>query len=380
MKLLLAVSLALISSSAASTAFPARSSHFTRISRRAAAGPAEPQSKCDISHALLEIPGEGDVDPIAGQVLEWIALGTGEVQYRCQDDSTWQAIGSRGNLYDASCTYAATSPEFLSLTTDALKLLPGKTQSIIGSALSKLTSKAMPSLGSFYLHEKSQKFDMRKRRGGPLSNSGEEGWVVTKLAAEQKAPVSSYDVPWEKMVGTSGSLAENVFRVSTAGGMPNSPECRPGSYSSVPFSAQFWFYKTSTEKGVEKGEVVDGKAPEHCEVEEPRKETERELAVMINSVIYGDSMEDCTSTDDCSAKCLADEKCEGFILSTEDSQGHTKYGVRSNEMIYSPVFISGVVRAITGTQYIDRFGFVQSCPEGQVSAPSGTACVVQVCK
>ena len=146
MKLLLAVSLALISSSAASTAFPARSSHFTRISRRAAAESAEPHSKCDISHALLEIPGEGDgqfvpiihcvsltkwiVDPIAGQVLEWIALGTGEVQYRCQDDSTWQAIGSRGNLYDASCTYAATSPEFLSLTTDALKLLPGKTQSV----------------------------------------------------------------------------------------------------------------------------------------------------------------------------------------------------------------------------------------------------------
>ena len=190
-------------------------------------------------------------------------------------------------------------------------------EQIIGSALSKLTSKAMPSLGSFYLHEKSQKFDMRKRRGGPLSNSGEEGWVVTKLAAEQKAPVSSYDVPWEKMVGTSGSLAENVFRVSTAGGMPNSPECRPGSYSSVPFSAQFWFYKTSTEKGVEKGEVVDGKAPEHCEVEEPRKETERELAVMINSVIYGDSMEDCTSTDDCSAKCLADES-ESSIFSHFD--------------------------------------------------------------
>ena len=63
-------------------------------------------------------------------------------------------------------------------------------------------------------------------------------------------------------------------------------------------------------------------------------------------------------------------ECEGFILSTEDSQGHTKYGVRSNEMIYSPVFISGVyvhpyyavaqlmylysVRAITGTQYIGQ--------------------------
>lgn len=140
------VSLALMSSSAASAAFPARSSHFTRISRRAAAEPAESQSKCDISQALLEIPGEGDgqfvpiihcvplmkwiVDPIAGQVLEWIALGTGEVQYRCQDDSTWQAVGSRGNLYDASCTYAATSPEFLSLTSDALKLLPGKTQSV----------------------------------------------------------------------------------------------------------------------------------------------------------------------------------------------------------------------------------------------------------
>lgn len=258
------------------------------------------------------------VDPIAGQVLEWIALGTGEVQYRCQDDSTWKSVGSRGNLYDASCTYAATSPEFLSLTTDALKLLPGKTQSIVGNALSKLTSKAMPSLGSFYLHEKQQKFDLRKRRGGPLSNTGDEGWVVTKLAAEQNAPVSSYDVPWEKMESTSGSLADNVFRVSTAGGMPNAPECRPGSFSSVPFSAQFWFYKASG-KGVEKGEVVGGDAPGHCEVEEPRKETERELAVMVNSVIYGDSMEECTSTDDCSAKCLADESEFFFCSAVNDS-------------------------------------------------------------
>jgi len=339
---------------------------------------------CDVSGYLLDVPGQGDVDPVSGEVLNWLALGLGAVQYTCKDDGTWSPTGSRGSLYDASCTYSATSSEFLALTTNVLKLLPGKTQSIIGAALGKLVGTAMPTLGTFYLHEDAQKFDFRKRRGGPLSNSGDGGYVVTKLAAEQAAPVSSYDVPWEKMVHSGlGTLAHSVFRVSTSGGMPNSPSCSKGETTSVPFAAQFWFYSASEGSRVLKGEVLDtasATASKHCDIDPPRKEKERELAVLVNAVIYGDSREDCRTVDECSAKCLADEKCEGFILSTEDSIGHTKAGVTSNEMIYSPVFNSGVVRAINGTQYIDRFGAVLSCPDGQISSASGTGCVAPICK
>jgi len=337
------------------------------------------QPTCDVSTALLEVPGEGDVNPTPGDSLSYITLGIGAAQYECKADQTWSPVGQRGILYDASCLYSAISPEFLGLTQSAL-LLPDHTESALSKGLQSLTGKLLKQLGTFYLHENLPKFDMRERRGGSYTNEGESGYAVTTLVADQVAPVASYDVDWQKYETKQGSLANSIFRVSTSGGVPSDPKClQPGTTVSVPFAAQYWFFTKGAHPTAD-GTVVDAKdAPSSCKIAEPSKDKKRSMAVMLQSVIYGDTKEDCKSVDECNELCLKDKNCEGWIISTEDGQGQTKQLVTSNDVIFSSVFNAGIVREITGTEYIDRYGFVQACPDGLVTSESNTGCVAPVC-
>lgn len=116
----------------------------------------------------------------------------------------------------------------------------------LGSALDALTGLTLVQLGeltSTTAHDNATdiSFDFTAAHDGNLK--GTKGKVTGALKASQDAPVASYNIPWTQYqaLDGSGTLAQAIYQVQTAGGIPatNGLSCTPGQSDSVPYTAQY---------------------------------------------------------------------------------------------------------------------------------------------
>lgn len=241
----------------------------------ASAAPGCPPVKPTPTLPLTGNPSE--LPPAASTlVLKKILLGHGIQNYSCAAEpaATPSAKGALAALYDITHLYPGTpktglTPEgFAALTTTALwtsdlplnlvnttaaqsgVVLPSKYYVATSDPFKAPQDLALANLprlkyaGRHYFDATSTpKFDL----GGP---GGLEAHVVKKdgvapPAGADKGPLKTGAVQWlllgDSGLGLSKGLSQ-VFRVVTAGGVPESCATTGAGLGSVPYAAQYWFY------------------------------------------------------------------------------------------------------------------------------------------
>ncbi|KIJ28773.1 hypothetical protein M422DRAFT_269898 [Sphaerobolus stellatus SS14] len=159
---------------------------------------------CNVANVKIPLSGVNLTTPSGTR--EFIALGVGTQNYRCNAAGTFSFIRAVAKLYDASC--------FVDLFTDNIVGLEGV----------------------------SPVFDFRadSEKGNP------NAFVVLSKTGDVPAPVDpTFNIDWLSLTAIlgEGSLATTIDRITTLGGQP--PKlCTPGSAPiAVPYAATYWFYK-----------------------------------------------------------------------------------------------------------------------------------------
>ncbi|EWC48024.1 hypothetical protein DRE_02603 [Drechslerella stenobrocha 248] len=218
----------------------------------AAAAIASPVPKfvgCDISKlsippALFADPNNASnvlAAPTRREKLMKVVVGYGTQNYTCTNGAA-VANGAVATLYDISCF---TSNSGLS---DLLAPLAVQAEPTFQSTCVKAFSTLMGAQFSVGIHYFKGDFttpafeftDRTKFYGGVA------GRVPAPLNANKgKAPLNFGAVPSLRLAEKPGmgSTYSSVYRLSTAGGSP-SPTCTEGKKFTIPYAAQYWFYKT----------------------------------------------------------------------------------------------------------------------------------------
>jgi len=236
--------------------------------RTAPVGRAESSSSsgsvktCPVSTFKLALPANQTVLSIpAGVKPAYIALGVGVQNYTCSN-GTFASAGAVAALYDISCAHCLPgkpSSFFTSFASVIEPIMPSSPPLSSATAIDAFLKTKLPStlsgvfgksldtdlLGQHYFINNplpggtgiSPVFDFRAASQKGNANA----FVTLKKTGDLPAPTGKADVDWLELQNVQGSLAQYVFRVSTAGGQPAS-SCTGTQTTSVKYAAEYWFF------------------------------------------------------------------------------------------------------------------------------------------
>ncbi|KIJ55114.1 hypothetical protein M422DRAFT_152275 [Sphaerobolus stellatus SS14] len=203
------------------------------LSSVAALASAAPSASCKL--ADVQVPLNGSLVAPTGS-LEFVALGVGTQNYSCSAAGTFSSIGALATLYDASC--------FVNLVSVVTSKFTGSCEFGIAALQGALGRKPVV-LGHHYFINNptgaagvSPVFDFRadSEKGNPSA------FVTLSKTGDVPAPVNpATNVDWLDLTAIpgQGSLASQVYRVTTIGGQPPKT-CTPGSAPiTVPYAATY---------------------------------------------------------------------------------------------------------------------------------------------
>ncbi|KAI0090380.1 putative malate dehydrogenase [Irpex rosettiformis] len=211
------------------------------------AAPAK-TSHCDLSHVSLNFPTSPTGTPLATAIApapKFLGVGVGTQNYTCSAAGTYTSAGAYAEIFDVSCL--PTKDSYASITRlafDVWKIAPKSwTPAEVVKTLSELHSPVV--LGQHYFISNvagtalSPKWDFTS-----ASEAGHtDAFVVGAKTGDIPAPINpAENIDWLSLSGTSGDLANQIFRLETNGGQPPS-SCTPGSPEIfIRYSSLYAFY------------------------------------------------------------------------------------------------------------------------------------------
>lgn len=174
--------------------------------------------------------------PATGLKLSHVAIGRGTQNYTCaanpNTSTAPKAVGAIATLFNATCQAVRAPAVLADVTALALNYQIPSSQiaDIMQSGHHEFTEKGVP---LFKL----------------VTDKVNFGYVQAKPAANSTAPTTAVKgtnglgtVAWLKLDAVEGDY-KSVFRINTAGGTaPKTCEGLEGDFT-VPYSAEYWFYK-----------------------------------------------------------------------------------------------------------------------------------------
>jgi len=196
----------------------------------------------DTTNATNRLPA-----PSPGESIVRVALGVGTQNYSCTDRTKPPTqMGALAILYDADCL-AIQNKDFLNTLPPMLVQTPGEVETM-GVRLISQVAKAQLVVGVHYFSDPTTPvFDFRQRGGSGIF----VGKVDTRMPAPVgsstgKAPDNFGAVAWLKLVekpaGGSDGYTE-AYRLVTAGGAPPTTCDGRSDTFTIPYAAEYWFYK-----------------------------------------------------------------------------------------------------------------------------------------
>ncbi|KAH6917750.1 hypothetical protein BKA70DRAFT_1455536 [Coprinopsis sp. MPI-PUGE-AT-0042] len=204
---------------------------------------AIPISGCDLTGVTIDDLPPSLPPPTSPLSFVTIALGT--QNYTCTDAGTYTSAGAVAQMFDISCLIrtpvADALPDLLwAVWQNAPSFLT--TQAIIKFVLPTNTPLA---LGQHYFIPNpitgqgiSPKWDLTSQ--GPYKGNP-DAYVVGARAGGAPAPVPTRDVDWLALNAIQGSLATQVYRTDTRGGLAPA-SCTPGATAAIKYVSKYWFF------------------------------------------------------------------------------------------------------------------------------------------
>lgn len=174
-----------------------------------------------------------------GEEPSYITVGAGFQNYTCSSTTgLYSSIGAIAAIVDVSSVYD--TPAFANITDVAFSELT--TPSDLEQAIANSSISGLLGTLTFITTESgiSPKFDFSKYS---QPNDTDAFALVSTVEDIYYVPTGSNDVDWLELTNIEGDLARTIFRVYTRGGQPPA-NCSTGSPDiSVPYAAQYWFFK-----------------------------------------------------------------------------------------------------------------------------------------
>jgi len=211
------------------------------ISQHATASPTPRNFGCPTSGDVLQLSSwQTQLVVPPGEKPAYVTLGAGVQNYTCSSTTgLYTSTGALAALYDVSCVYGTSA--FDTITEVAFSKLPTDI-SKLEQELANPPTDGLLGFHYFVTTESgiSPKFDF----SGTSQTNDPYAFVITSKVGDIPAPTGSpNDIDWLELTNIQGDLARTVFRVQTKGGQPPA-YCSPGSPDiSVPYTAEYWFFK-----------------------------------------------------------------------------------------------------------------------------------------
>jgi hypothetical protein len=127
-------------------------------------------------------------------------------------------VGAVAELIDISCLYG--TPEFESISIDAFKAWSNAPSSLTAQKVITILGSEPVVLGQHYFvpgtPAPSPKWDFTS----DAEKGNSEAFVVAAGTGSIPSPESKNDITWVQLKKVQGELADSVYRVETAGGLP----------------------------------------------------------------------------------------------------------------------------------------------------------------
>ncbi|KAJ7064669.1 hypothetical protein C8F01DRAFT_1249710 [Mycena amicta] len=208
--------------------------------------------RCDISNAAIPLPPNQNMLLAPTSSPSFIGLAIGIQNYTCGSTGTYTNVGAVAELFDVSCLYGTPEFPFLQdIAFAAWKFAPHS------SPIQSIVAGLDPYHASFVL---GQHYFVNASSGTGLSPvwdfrpsfpGNSAAFVVAAKVGDVPAPSGPPDVDWLSLNGVQGqdTLATQVFRVSTVGGLAPAPSCTPGSPEiTVKYSSMYWLYGSTVQQ------------------------------------------------------------------------------------------------------------------------------------
>ncbi|KAE9404664.1 hypothetical protein BT96DRAFT_412731 [Gymnopus androsaceus JB14] len=207
--------------------------------------PGDKTCHCDVSSAKMVLTGSALPTPSFAPTF--IGLGVGTQNYTCGSTGTYTTVGALAELFDASCLYGTSSFTDLSSTAFAA-WNASATSDVFDSKTVISTARVMTSpstLGQHYFIPNpvtgtglSPKWDFTSNAFAGNSAA----FVVGNKTDDDAAPTGTSNIDWLYLTNltSTGTLANEIYRINTQGGQPPA-SCTPGSPEIfVKYTAMYW--------------------------------------------------------------------------------------------------------------------------------------------
>ncbi|KAJ7635063.1 hypothetical protein FB45DRAFT_1057001 [Roridomyces roridus] len=205
-------------------------------------------SRCDLTNAEMNLPLNQSVLIAPSVGPSYIGVAVGVQNYTCTASTgTWTNVGAVAELFDISCLYG--EPEFLNMSQIAYQMweLMPPTEPILNLINYFAAFRASMVLGQHYFVQSptvtglSPKWDFTS-----ASLAGHaDAFVIGAKAGDMPSPNGPSAVDWLMLNNVQGSLAKQVFRINTVGGMPPT-SCAPGANPiSVKYASAYWLFNST---------------------------------------------------------------------------------------------------------------------------------------
>jgi len=202
------------------------------------------QTDCQIQGARLSLPSNQNAIVAPTYAPQFIGLGVGVQNYTCNTtSSTYASVGAVAELIDISCLYD--TDEFDTIAINIFKAWSNAPSSVTTQEVIAVLGNASIVLGQHYYVPGSPllpKWDFTSdaEQGNP------DAFVVAAATGSIPSPDGKHDVTWVQLKNVQGRLADSVYRVKTAGGVPPTSCTAGDSPLSVKYTAQYWLFGGST--------------------------------------------------------------------------------------------------------------------------------------
>jgi len=193
---------------------------------------------CGVS-ANLVLPSNQTVLAEPTAPVSFVLLGVGYQNYTCNAAGTYTSAGAVADLFDISCLSKIT-PIFNNIQNVIYPAWEAAPPSFkIGPS-----TMGYPQLGNHYFQPNPSGTGLSPvwdfRAGGAKNDPN--AYVLAAKIGDLVAPVGSPNVDWLQLKSVSGSLATQIYRTDTRGGVaPTS--CTPGSAPiSLKYASKYWLF------------------------------------------------------------------------------------------------------------------------------------------
>jgi len=212
--------------------------------------PAQQSGTCNPSGVTIPLsPAQQTALGAPSTPLVAVGLGVGVQNYTCSSNNVFVSAGAVAELFDVSCLATTNSGALSTIHNDVFNVWNGPDAD--GATIQQLIDVFPDALPADPVL--SQHFFINNGAGGispvwdfratPKFQGVDNAVFVGKASANTPDADPTKNVAWLHLAKVSGDISDEVYRISTVGGVPPT-SCVSGTTQdiSVKYTSQYWFF------------------------------------------------------------------------------------------------------------------------------------------